>query len=112
MAATPPLPPSQGLMQPYLPPELASTCDLRNTLNQSGYHHLLGKILIVGMQHPDDKKKEVHEWYERQMVQLTNEYRMLAVKIDEQHYPGQFPIPKTTSAEYKRARKFVSGVAG
>ncbi len=94
-------------MQPYLPPNCASTYDIRNSLHSSHFYHLTGQLLRVGEQHPDDKKKCVHLWFDQQMVLLVEEFRIESLRVDGEHYPGQLTLPKSTSDRYKQAKKTV-----
>ena len=98
---------TQGLLQPYIHPEYASALDTRNSLHASQFYNLTGQFLRIGEQHPDDKKKAAHQWYEQQVVQIVEEFRVVSTSIDTRHYPGQLTVPKSTSAEYKRDKKHV-----
>ncbi len=95
-------------MQPYMPPECPSTYDIRNILHQSHFYNLTGQVLRLGEQHPDDKKKTVQQWFDKQMVQLVEEFRSESLRVDAMHYPGQLTVPKSTSEKYKEAKKEVA----
>ena len=99
---------NDGFMQPYIEPTYANAYDIRNSLHQSRYYYLTGQVLRVGAQHPDDKKKGVHQWFEQQMALLVEDYRNESLQIDLRHYPGQLSVPKATTEQYKLDKKEVS----
>lgn len=99
---------NQGILQPYIPPEFVFPCDFNNSLHCSRFSYFTGLFLRLGDQHPDDKKKTAHQWFQEQKEQLASTNVQKLTEILAYHYPGQLTAPKSTTENYKECVKQVS----
>jgi hypothetical protein len=93
---------SQNFIQPTIPQDQAHAFDIHNSLHSSRFAFYLSQTVVVGLQHPDDKRKTATAYQRDQMDVLVQELRARTMQLEHKFYPGLTKIPKQTSLEFKR----------
>jgi hypothetical protein len=88
--------------QPTLSSEQIGPSDINNSLHSSRFSFYLAQSLVVGLQHPDDKRKPASSYQADQNAVLAQEFRAQQMFVQSKHYPGQLNVPRKTSSEYNR----------
>ena len=88
--------------QPTLSSEQIGPSDINNSLHSSRFSFYLAQSLVVGLQHPDDKRKPASSYQADQNAVLAQEFRARQMLVQSKHYPGQLNVPRKTSSEYNR----------
>jgi hypothetical protein len=99
---------SQNLAQPTIPSDQANAFDIHNSLHSSRFAFFLSQTVVVGLQHPDDKRKMATAYQNDQISVLVQEFRAREMQLQYRHYPGTLKPSKQTSSEFKRESSMLS----